>query len=91
MILPLNSTSPRSCEWMSPLDPEDAGLNPGISFKERQGFVPDVRKSLTSLAQASLCSLNSLCSYCSHTAIHMMIRGKGCQSLVNKMSLIKQK
>lgn len=72
MILPINSTSPRSCEWMSPLDPEDAGLNPGISFKERQGFVPDVKKScgsgssLTSPAQASLCSLNSLCSYCSH-------------------------
>lgn len=32
-----------------------------------------------------------LSAQCSHTAIHMMIRGKDCQSLINKMSLIKQK
>lgn len=60
MILLPNSTSPRSCEWLSLSSAEHAGLSEEIHYTGRQCFAPDVKEScssgssLTSLAHAGL-------------------------------------
>lgn len=72
MVLLLNSTNPRSCEWLSVSGAEHAELNEGIHYTERQCFTPDVKESrslgssLTSLAHAGLSFWNSLCTFYSN-------------------------
>lgn len=72
IILLPSSMDPRSCERLSLLGAEDTGLKQRIHSTERQSFASDAQKScspgssLTSLAHASLFSLDYLCAFCSN-------------------------
>lgn len=78
IILFLNSTSPRSFEWLSLLGGRRCWAKPRYLLTERKCFAPDVTKScssgssLTSLVHTSLSSLNSLCVYCSNTEFRIL-------------------